>query len=577
MSATCGDGHVDQLVASWLQVDPMETSRSEILQLQEKGDIEELLDRLEDRLQFGTAGLRGLDGAGFNRMNQTTVQQTTQGLFEYVKDCFGMSAVQGRGVVIGFDARMRSQEYAETVAKVFLEKGVRVCLFSKIVPTPFVAFGVVHLECVAGIMITASHNPKDYNGYKLYWENGCQIIPPQDSKISSCIEDSLQLWDLAMHNVATSTLVEDPMVSVSDAYFTAISKHLHFKPVAKSKKVLVYSPLHGVGGEYIEKAFAAFGISPPIMVPEQEDPDPTFPTVSFPNPEEGAHVFQLAFETADKNGASLILMNDPDADRLAVAEKIDREWKILSGNEIGLVLGKWIWDNVRKINPGIPAENYAMIGTVVSSKMLSRLAHKEGFQYFHTLTGFKWLGNKAIELRKSGLRVLLAFEEAIGFMLEGPATDKDGVSAAATFAEMALSLHSQGMTVHGYLREISLELGQLEYRSGSFHQSPKDAAHIFECLRDTGYPKELAGFVVEWVRDMGKGIDTSRQDGLTDLPWKKGDLMITFGLEQDGWITLRASGTEPKLKYYLEIGNVKGMDASTAAKHLEEVIKDIVK
>lgn len=577
MSATCGDKDVDQMVANWLQVDPMETSRSEILELQEKGDIEGLQDRLGDRLQFGTAGLRGLDGAGFNRMNWITVQQTTQGLYKYLEDCFGPDVVQERGVVVGFDARIRSREYAEIVAKVFFEKGVRVCMFSKIVPTPFVAFGVVHLGCVAGVMITASHNPKDYNGYKLYWENGCQIVPPQDLEISSCIEGSLQLWDLSQHNVTTSPLLEDPMRSVSGAYYTNIREQLHFTSDNKSDKVIVYSPLHGVGGDYVVKAFEAFGISPPLLVPEQKHPDPTFPTVSFPNPEEGAHVFQLAFETADRSGADLVIMNDPDADRLAIAEKSEQKWRIFSGNEIGLILGKWMWDNVQKTTPGIPAKDYAMIGTVVSSNMLFKLARKEGFQYFETLTGFKWLGNKAIELRKSGLRVLLAFEEAIGFMLEGPAVDKDGVSAAVTFAEMALHLDSQGMTVHDYLHEVSMELGQLDYRSGSFHKAPKDAIQVFDRLRQGGYPKEVAGFAVKWVRDMGKGVDTSKPDGLTDLPWKTGDLMITFGLEQGGWITLRASGTEPKVKYYLEIGSVKGMESKTAAKHLEDTIKDIMK
>eukprot|EP00878_Enallax_costatus_P023401 GHUV01024890.1.p1 GENE.GHUV01024890.1~~GHUV01024890.1.p1 ORF type:complete len:335 (+),score=38.25 GHUV01024890.1:362-1366(+) len=308
------------------------------------------------------------------------------------------------------------------------------------------------------------------------------------------------------------------------------------------------------------------------MVEAQAEPDPEFPTVVFPNPEEGEGTWQMAFDTATQNNVQLVLANDPDADRLAAAEQtLDNEGKgtgqftTFSGNDIGLLLADWIWTNFRQRNPQVPAGNCLMLASAVSSAALGAMAAAEGFKFEQTLTGFKWLGNIAKERQKQGLTVLFAFEEAIGFMFPDNNMDKDGVTAAAVFAEMAAAHYRRGTTVAQHLRELYHRYGQFVFRASYYIADPPSRSQpVFDRLRKDGkYPQSVGGVKVVGVRDLGTGLDTTQPDQKAVLPWVPGDMMLTLYFEGNGVLTLRASATEPKLKYYLE---VKGSDRESAGK-----------
>eukprot|EP00191_Tetraselmis_sp_GSL018_P023856 CAMPEP_0177626712 /NCGR_PEP_ID=MMETSP0419_2-20121207/30803_1 /TAXON_ID=582737 /ORGANISM="Tetraselmis sp., Strain GSL018" /LENGTH=643 /DNA_ID=CAMNT_0019127791 /DNA_START=33 /DNA_END=1965 /DNA_ORIENTATION=+ len=542
-------------VDQWLEFDSDEESRHVVQHLAQTENEGELNEILGSRLQFGTAGLRGLMGPGFNRMNAVTVQQTTQGLCRYLQRV-APDALNRGGVVIGYDGRRGSERFAQIAAAVFVSEGVKARLLRGLVPTPLVAFAVAHLGCAAGVMVTASHNPKDYNGYKVYWGNGCQIIPPHDEGISAAIEEDLGLWDLSAW-ARPCGLLSDPLHEVAEAYYAKMLEAVRVDVTVPDGFEVVYTPLHGVGLDWVRRAFHLFGLPEPVAVPEQAEPDADFPTVEFPNPEEGAGTWSLAFRTAEGRGASLVLANDPDADRLAAAERDPLSpsgWRAFSGNEIGALLADWALRVFAEKNPGVPLSKVAMLSTIVSSQMLGAMAAAEGFHFEQTLTGFKWLGNAAESLEARGFHVVFAFEEAIGFMFGALEKDKDGVSAAAAFAQMAADLAARGLTVGGRLRELQRRYGCYVGRQGYFLASdPASSRRVFEHIREGGYPEALAGVRVEAVRDLGFGLDTSQPDGKALLPWNTGDMNLTLFLEGKVTLTLRASGTEPKLKYYLEV------------------------
>ncbi|GFR50885.1 hypothetical protein Agub_g13175 [Astrephomene gubernaculifera] len=586
------------LVEQWLRWDKNAESRAEIQQLWTTGKAEELRGMLGTRLEFGTAGLRGKLGPGTARMNGVVVQQTAQGLCAYLQATCPQQLQQG-GLVVGYDGRHGSRAFAHLTAAVFASRGLPVALFRRVVPTPWVAAGVAELGAAAGVMVTASHNPKEYNGYKVYWGNGCQIIPPHDAGIAAAIADSLEPWDLSPYSnphdpydmeaeaqLLGSPLLSDPWVTVTTAYYARLAA-LRYLPAEGPERqaalaalgVPVYTPLHGVGAEALLQAFQVMGLPEPYIVPEQRHPDPDFPTVVFPNPEEGKGTWNLAFQAGIQQGARLVLANDPDADRLCVAERnpaCPGGWRVFSGNEMGALLAHWVWSNFRERNPEVPPSRCVLLSSAVSSRLLACMAAAEGLTHVTTLTGFKWLGSTARRLeREEGRTVLFAFEEAIGFMLGGMYRDKDGISAAAVFTELAAHVYGRGGTLEGLLRQLYDKYGYFDYRSGYFiADRPEKTRAVFSELRgggggggrgaeggDGGYAGSVAGLAVEHVRDLGTGLDTSQPDGRAVLPWQPGDMMITYTLAGGATLTLRASGTEPKLKYYLE---VRGDDAAAA-------------
>nr|CAH7728242.1 unnamed protein product [Callosobruchus chinensis] len=413
-----------------------------------------------------SAGLRGKMYVGYACMNDLVIVQTGQGFLRYLEKQ-DKELLQKNGIVIGYDGRHNSKHWAELTAAIFLHAGYPVKLFSMVVPTPYIPFSTRKYKCASGIMVTASHNPKEDNGYKVYGPNSAQIIPPVDKEIQQSIMQNLEPWPTSWDKsiLSNNPLLSDPLSQVTCNYLGVIFNDIlpEFKEINMKQKLLItHSAMHGVGTPYVKKVFDGIGITFQT-VPEQQDPDPEFSTVKFPNPEEGKSSLDLAFKMADQHGSLVILANDPDADRLACAEKQTHknEWKVFTGNELGALFGWWMLFQYRKKNPGKSLENIYMICSTVSSMILKTMAKAEGFQFLDTLTGFKWIGNKALEIEAAGKTVLFCFEEAIGFMTSTAVVDKDGVSAAYQLATCASYLYSQGKTLNQQIQEIYDQYGTL--------------------------------------------------------------------------------------------------------------------
>ncbi|KAF7723588.1 Phosphoglucomutase-3 [Apophysomyces ossiformis] len=586
---------LEKLVQEWLRLDKNEQTRDEILALQRESNYEELSKRLLNRIEFGTAGnafyiklalsepvtgLRAKMEAGFSRMNDLTVLQASQGLARYIED--NVKDAKSRGVVVGHDHRYHSEDFARLTAAAFITRGFKVWYFHDYVHTPLVPYTIKKLNAAGGVMITASHNPKDDNGYKVYWENACQIIPPHDEGIAASILKNLEPWSWDYDLATKSELCGDPTnEGVIDAYFAEVTSQSKFREDNEKTNVrFVYTAMHGVGGPFAKRAFESFGLPEFIPVTEQFQPDPEFPTVAFPNPEEGKGSLSLAIQTAEQHGANIILANDPDADRLAIAEKLDSgEWKLLNGNQIGAVLGAASFEKAEAA--GIKTEKLAMVASTVSSKFLARMAEVEGFRFEESLTGFKWIGNKAMQLEQEGYSVVFAYEEAIGFTIGDIVKDKDGVSALAFFSEWAVQLYKRGLTVYEYLDGLYKKYGYFVSDNSYFICHDKQLiGQIFERIRygehpfgyRLSYPETIGGYKVVGIRDLTIGYDSNTSDGNPTLPVSSSSEMITFKLENNTVFTIRTSGTEPKIKYYSEL---RGDTEEQAAKDLAKVVAAI--
>ncbi|XP_055752524.1 glucose 1,6-bisphosphate synthase isoform X3 [Salvelinus fontinalis] len=467
-----GDVRLDKAIYQWITWDKNPQTRAQIEALLLDGQVEELRRRLCSRMAFGTAGLRAAMGAGFALINDLTIIQSTQGMYKYLARSF--PDFSSRGIVVGYDTRAQeasgcnSERLARLTAAVMLCKDIPVFLFSTYVPTPFVPYAVKRLGAAAGVMVTASHNPKEDNGYKVYWHNGAQISSPNDKEILKCIEESSEPWSESWNEslADNSPLRSDPLREIFQKYMEDLSSVcFHRELNTKSPLKFVHSSFHGVGHNYVQQAFRAFGFPPPIPVPEQKDPDPNFSTVSCPNPEEGESVLELSLRLAERENATIVMATDPDADRLAVAEQSERcGWKVFTGNELAALLGWWMLFNWKETHSD-PAdrERMYMLATTVSSKILKAFARIEGFHFEETLPGFKWIGKKIHELAKTGNEVIFAFEESIGFLCGSMVPDKDGVSAAVVVAEMASYLYNKNLTLHQQLENIfEIDISSLE-------------------------------------------------------------------------------------------------------------------
>jgi len=361
-------------------------------------------------------------------------------------------------------------------------------------------------------------------------------------------------------------LFSDITDTIVDSYFRDMTAKLcrhkeENQNASQSQCKMVYTAMHGVGGDYTTKAFECFGLPPYIPTAAQQEPDPDFPTVDFPNPEEGEGALALAMETAQANGAKLILANDPDADRLAVAECDDLgNWHLFTGNELGTLLGHWQWRKYQEREAaGETMKPAAMLASTVSSKQLKAIAKHEGFLFEETLTGFKWMGNRAEALMASGYDVIFAFEQAIGFCIGDLIKDKDGVAASAVFAEMAISLQKEGFTLTSQLEALRNKYGHFIAKDHYvICRDPRITDQIFARLRQDGYLKQCGPFEVEHIRDLTTGYDSSYEDGKATLPSDPSSHMITYTFTNGAVATLRTSGTEPKIKYYVEVAGVPG-------------------
>jgi phosphomannomutase len=525
-------GELAAAARKWLAEDPDPDTRAELSALLEAGDEAGLVDRFGTRLQFGTAGLRGALGAGPNRMNQAVVIRAAAGLAGYVRD------TGGTAVVIGFDARHKSDQFAKDTAAVVAGAGLRAMVLPKPLPTPVLAFAIRYLGAAAGVMVTASHNPPQDNGYKVYLGDGSQIVPPVDAEISARIDAIGRLADVPLGR-EWQTLDEE----VVEAYVRRTAGII--EPAGARGLRVVYTPLHGTGRDVLVEVLRRAGFAAPEVVPEQAEPDPEFPTVAFPNPEEPGSM-DLALARAKEHGADLIIANDPDADRCAVAVPDPvGGWRMLRGDEVGALLGAHLLRTGR-------AGSGVFATTIVSSSLLGRIAARHGLPYAETLTGFKWLS------RVPGLRY--GYEEALGYCVDpGAVRDKDGISAALTVCELAAMTRARGASLLDLLDELAIEYGlhatdQLSIRVADLAEI--DA--MMDRLR-ADPPRELGGRAVESVEDLTAGT--------ADLPPTDG---LRCRLAGGARIVVRPSGTEPKLKCYAEvIVPVTGSDVIQARKHAE--------
>ncbi|KAL5511802.1 hypothetical protein ACEPAH_5020 [Sanghuangporus vaninii] len=578
------DTTLEASVRDWLRLDKNEHTIQEIEDLISSGKWDELERRMSKRIEFGTAGLRGRMEAGWARMNDLIVIQASQGLCSYVLREIPNAA--SRGIVVGHDHRHHSEEWARLVAMVFLNKGFRVYLYRRLVHTPLVPFAVSKLHAACGVMITASHNPKTDNGYKVYWENAVQIISPHDVGIAKSIEENLEPQSWSTSVVDASKLCEDVTESMIESYFTSLATLSTARELCLQSKVkFVNTSMHGVGHVYAARAFETFGLPVFRPVKDQQEPDPEFPTVVFPNPEEKG-ALDLALKTADDFGARYVLAQDPDADRFTAAEKSpDGKWITFTGDQIGAIFAARCLEIYR--TTGQPLNKLAMIASTVSSKMVEAIARKEGFTFAETLTGFKYIGNKARDLENQGYHVPFAYEEAIGFMIGTDIRDKDGVSATAFFAELAVKLASEGSCVSSYLKGLYEKYGHFETANSYFIcNDPPTIDRIFARLRaydgekpvgEANYPSAIACLDVTNVRDLTVGYDSGNPPLYKPhLPLSSGH-MIQFRAQSQSddtkiALTIRTSGTEPKIKFYLE---GSGSDVSSVKDVLGKVIAEL--
>lgn len=564
MGTEASDVRAEQIRAeaeAWLADDPDPLTRAELSALIEAGDDAGLADRFGARLQFGTAGLRGEIGAGPNRMNRALVRRAAAGLAAWLQEHHADKVAHG--VVIGFDARHKSDEFADDTAAVLAGAGIPAHLLPGPLPTPVLAFAVRHLATAAGVMVTASHNPPKDNGYKVYDHSGIQIVPPSDVEISEAID----AVDLSGVVVAP---LDDPLVrrvgpDLLEAYLDAVQTMLPRAAGSQAGRPLriVYSAMHGVGGSTVVRLLEQAGFGAPSVVAEQFEPDPDFPTVAFPNPEEPG-AMDLTLALCRSTDADVALVNDPDADRLAVAVPDpsadgteDDGWRMLRGDEVGVLLADAVL-----ANPPIPSSDTAerepvLACSLVSSQQLGRMAAAAGVEFEETLTGFKWVARSPGPDR----RLLFGYEEALGYCVGDLVGDKDGVSALLALAQRIVSLRAEGETVLGRLDELSRIHGLHVTRQVSFRlEGAVGLARIAEAMDSlrNSPPTELAGRVVNRVDDLSTPAPGS------SLP--AADVLILR--MEDARLIVRPSGTEPKLKCYLEVVRPVGEgDEALAAAH----------
>ena len=490
-------------VEAWIADDPDPATRRELQALVDDGEVEELTDRFVGPLMFGTAGLRGLLGGGPNRMNRKVVIRATAGLCRHVLDTVENAAE--RGFAIGFDGRRMSREFAADVARVALGMGMNVRAFDSVVPTPLLGFACKKTRAAAAVMITASHNPPAYNGYKVFWENGAQIIEPHDREIAARIAEIGALETVAMPSIAEAeeqgryAIVEPELVR---RYLDG-ARALQVHPGLPREVSIAYTAMHGVGAQMVRRALTEAGFERLWSVPEQEEPDGEFPTVEFPNPEEpGAMDRVLAL--AEKEKADIVLANDPDADRLAVAVRAhDGTYTSLTGNEVGCLLGHYLLDQ------GPAGDGRLVVNTIVSSPMLGAIAEEHGARWEQTLTGFKWIANRALALEAdSDVRFVLGYEEALGYTVGSHVRDKDGVSTAVVVADLAAWCANHGRTLLDELETAWRRYGMFLSRQVSRVYDGRDGKREIAAIMDRvrkAKPKKIGAFDVVAASDLSTG------------------------------------------------------------------------
>lgn len=552
--------------------------KSQVVQLIDNKDFTELNDRFYTDLEFGTGGLRGVIGGGYNRMNPLVVRRSTQGLANYVKKTFPQ---RENSAVIAFDSRNFSDLFALEAALVLAANGIKTFLFTGLRPTPELSFAVRKLGATTGIVVTASHNPPEYNGYKVYWDDGAQVIPPHDKGIITEVRSVTG----SIPVIAKEDAIKSGMLVMIDKEvdepFIKMVKECSLRPELvreKGKELkVVYTPLNGAGAMPVQKALSDMGIKV-TFVPEQKDPDGNFPTVKYPNPEE-ASAMRLALELGKKENADLVMGTDPDADRLGIAAPDKGEFKLVSGNQLGVLLADYIFSS-RKDKGRMPKKP-AFIKSIVTSELQTLIAKNYGAATFDTLTGFKWIAGQMGNFETGADRYDFVFgdEESYGFLVNKDVRDKDAVSAATITAEMALYHKSQGRTLWDQLRKIWSQYGYFQETLISKVFKGEAGLHTMNNLMEkirSNPPATFAGQEVVVTKDYKDGtsfytkVNSKRKD--INLPSSN---VIQFVLSDDSIVTARPSGTEPKIKFYASCRSKPGEPIEKAIEDVKKKIEGI--
>ncbi|MCD7841483.1 MAG: phospho-sugar mutase [Lachnospiraceae bacterium] len=544
-----------------------------------RDDEKEIEDRFYRQLKFGTGGLRGVIGAGTNRMNVYTVRQATQGLADYILNMDGAA----KGVAIAYDSRRMSPEFAKEAALCLNANGIQTYLFESLRPTPELSFTVRQLHCIAGIVITASHNPAEYNGYKVYWEDGAQITPPHDKNILVCVAkvtDFSRVKTMDEQAAKAAGLFHIIGKEMDDLYMEQLkgqSIHPEIIPDMAKDIRIVYTPLHGTGNKPVRRVLAELGFTQVYVVPEQEEPDGNFTTVPYPNPED-PNAWTLALKQAKEVDADLMLATDPDADRLGVCVKDTKTGEYISftGNMSGTLIAEYILRERTKT--GTMPENPALVETIVTTDMVKAVAADYGVKLIEVLTGFKYIGEQIKFFEENHTyQYVFGLEESYGCLAGTYARDKDACVAVMMLCEAAAFYKKQGKTLwdamldlyekYGYFKEglatVTLKgldgAKQIQERMAAFRGNP---------------PKQLGGLKVEALRDYQSGLRTEIETGVTEPTGLPQSDVLYFELENNAWCCVRPSGTEPKIKYYY---GVKGVSLADAEEKLQALKADLTR
>lgn len=545
------------------------------------GNEKEIEDRFYTELEFGTAGLRGVIGAGTNRMNIYTVRKATQGLANYIKKVGG----ENRGVAIAYDSRRMSPEFSDEAALCLAANGIKAYVFESLRPTPELSYAVRKLNCIAGINITASHNPPEYNGYKVYWEDGAQITPPHDSGIMDevkAVTNFDTVKTMSKEEAVKAGLYETIGAKVDDAYIAELKKlvlHQDAIDEVKDQLKIVYTPLHGTGNIPVRRVLKELGFEHVYVVPEQEKPDGEFPTVSYPNPE-SEEAFVLGLAMAKEIDADLVLATDPDADRLGVYVKDSKtgEYHSLTGNMSGCLIGDYVIGQ-RKEKEGLP-EDGAFIKSIVSTNMADAIAKYYGIQLVEVLTGFKFIGQKILEFEKTGKGTyLFGMEESYGCLTGTYARDKDAVVASMTLCEAAAYYKTQGKTLWDAMIDMYEKYGYYKDDVKAITlkgiEGLEKIQTILETLRADA-PKEIGGYEVTAARDYKKDTIVDMKTGAVTSTGLPSSNVLYYELTDDAWVCVRPSGTEPKVKFYYGVKGSSLKDAEEKSEHLGKEVLDMI-
>ena len=556
-----------------------EKTKQELLEI--KNNNEEIEDRFYKNLEFGTAGLRGIIGAGTNRMNKYTVGKATQGFANYILE----QGKQDEGVLISYDSRKMSKEFSLQTALIFAANGIKSFLFENLRPVPVLSYGIRELKCTAGVMITASHNPSKYNGYKAYWNDGSQIISPVDNGIMqkvTNINSFDQIKTISKEEALSKGLLKIIKDEIDIKYMDVLKSLILNPEIVKSegeKLKVVFTPLHGTGNTIVEPLLKSLGLKNVFVVPEQKEPDGNFPTVDYPNPED-KKAFKLALDLARKVDADIVLATDPDADRLGIYAKDAKsgEYKDYTGNMSALLIAEYRLSQMKEKN--LIPKNGMLISTVVSSNLARAISKEYNLECIEVLTGFKNIGAIMSKAEKNGdKKYLFGFEESYGCLIGDYARDKDGVSAVMALCEAACYYQSKGKTLWDAMIDIYEKYGYYKETAVSItKEGPRGAEEIKEIMDKTRNTEisEIDGYKVEIFRDINSDYFKNMVTGQISTTGLPKSNVLHYDLEDDNWCCIRPSGTEPKIKLYMGVKGSSDEDANKKVESLKQAMLDLI-